>query len=114
MAITQQDIISEIPTIIKQDSFDILMSLAALTAIGWGSHCDLYIKIQNLIALSIDAKQSKFIFNSELLTTTKVNCNRCFDKGVITPLEVLLSNELSNVNHDIPCPDCSDNTMAEQ
>jgi hypothetical protein len=107
MAITQKDIIDSIPAIIDADSWDLLSVLLSLTGSGWGGRCKLYQEISVLVNLSIYAKENKYKFDRELFSTSIINCDRCWDEGVITPLDVLLNDDLVGEEYDIPCPNCS-------
>lgn len=72
MAITQNDIIDEIPAYINAESFDHLLSLQALTSVGWGTQTKLYSYLGELVGISIYAENKQYKFDREKLSCSLI------------------------------------------
>ena len=97
MAITKEDIINQIPTFIKTESRDIVLTLRSLVARGWGTECELYKKLSTLWdeIHSSDNGESIVLgeFDRDTFIISEFYCMTCYDSGTT----------LDDNFKDIPC-----------
>lgn len=114
MAITQQDIIHQIPRNIytcrheyMESSGDILLVLRSLIQRGWGDQCTIYQVIDELLTLVHTNKEgTTFIFDRETMKHSPLVCHECYDLGY------LYNDKTEDDITTHPCPKCTANTSA--
>ena len=108
MAITQQDILEQIPRVIltsnheyMESSYDVLIILRSLVCREWPSS-KLYGKLNELVKLSyLEKTETAFVFDKETLTYAPRVCDKCDDLGDVF-------NFLDDSDHKkYPCPKCT-------
>lgn len=107
MGITQKVIIGEIPTLIYENHFSLLLALRNLVFFGWGERSNLYQKFNSLIEshLNSTSNDSVIFFDHETLAFQFVYKQKKDGKSVYTNAEGEVLWELAAVRHksnDVP------------
>ena len=86
MAITQQVIIHQLPTIITSESNRVVLVLRSLVAYGWGIECELYKKLDELWDVIHNLEHSEYYalakFNRDTFLVSDFDCRICYDSGI--------------------------------
>ncbi len=97
MAITQQNIINEIPSIITVNSNEIVLKLRTLVDFGWGNKCELYKKLSELWEEihNLERGESHVLgkFDRKTFIISDFDCRKCLDSGTV----------FNDKYEDIPC-----------
>lgn len=82
MAITQQNIINQIPIIIKYNNFDLILTLRSLACYGWGRDSEVYKTLDVLLDEVTDMHGSERLrFDPVSNLAVKIQCKKCNDRG---------------------------------
>lgn len=103
MAITQQNIINQIPCYIGFEKADTIGVLKSLVRVGWSNNEPLFNLLQDLEDLCIQAQGSRYVFHRENLSYTLIKCNNCLDMGSIFDFT-------QKPRLEKPCPNCTANS----
>jgi len=99
MAITEQDIINNIPTVFFGDEFEVLIVLRSLASIGFAKG-RLYKNIDKLIKQFMKLDNKNHRLNKETWALTPIQCRQCLDTGTVYRM-----NNVNDESH-APCRKC--------